>query len=550
MTSRSNVSSQPQESRRRTPAPKGLLGRIGAWLEDADRRILGVPARIMEPRLFFILAVVVLVALGLVMVYSASSIKGLLSDGENPASFFNTQLRSCVLGAVLCVFLAKLDYRKWMGGWPLYALCLLSVGLLLGVHLFGFDSHGATRWIRLGPISFQPSEFAKIYVVAAAAAILAQFWGDQARWDLKDFAWKGGLMVALPLALILFQPDKGTTLVLGLVILSLALMAGVPTRLVVGIAAVCAAGYLALSLKDDYSRQRLLVMFDPWADSNKTGYQLTQGFYGFGSGGLLGVGLGLGRQKYGYLPEAHNDMVFAVIGEELGLVGCLAVFALFGVLLVAGLRIAKQAPDLMGTLLASGITLLIFYSMVLNVAGVIGIFPQSGKALPFISYGGTALMATLMQVGVILSVSIHSRLPETVHDQRRRSLKVATGPAKRASGVEGSTAGEAQPRSLRLVEGGSSRQGPEARPQNTLGPARGSAAPAAEKRPSAKRRTSTSSAPKPRPRRGSGGWERIDLGPSSTERLRPHSGPQVRERRGSGRGSQRDPNRRNHGRRS
>ena len=549
MTTRSTVSSRPQESRRRAPASGGLVGHLRAWLDDTDRRILGVPARIMEPRLFFILATVLLVALGLVMVYSASSIKGLLSDGENPAAFFSSQLRSCVIGAICCILLARLDYRKWMSGWPLYGLCLLSVGLLLAVHLFGLDSHGATRWIRLGSFSFQPSEFAKIYVVAAAAAIFAQFFGDKARWDFREFAWKGGLMVVLPLALILFQPDKGTTLVLGLVILSLALMAGVEPKWVAGIAAICAVGYLALSLKDDYSRQRLLVMFDPWADSNKTGYQLTQGFYGFGSGGLLGVGLGLGRQKYGYLPEAHNDMVFAVIGEELGLVGCLVVFALFAVLLVAGLRIAKQAPDLMGTLLASGITLLIFYSMVLNVAGVIGIFPQSGKALPFISYGGTALMAALMQVGVVLSVSLHSHLPETVHDQRRRSLRVASAPAKRASGVEGSTAGEAQPRSLRLVEGGASRQEGPSRPQKELGSARALASLPAEKR-STKRRTSTSSAPKPRPRRSAGGWERIDLGPSSTERLRPSSGPQVRERRGQGRGSQKDPHRRNHGRHS
>lgn len=550
MTSRTNTSSRSQDSRRPTLASGGLRGRVSAWLADTDRRILGVPARIMEPRLCFILAVVLLVALGLVMVYSASSIKGLLSDGEDPAAFFSTQLKSCLLGGVCCFVLAKLDYHRWMSGWPLIGLCILSVGLLLGVHLFGMDSHGATRWIRLGPISFQPSEFAKIYVVAAAAAILAHLWGAQARWDFKEFAWKGGFMVVVPLLLILLQPDKGTTLVLGLVILSLALMAGVPTKYVGGIAAVCALGYLALSLKDDYSRQRLLVMFDPWADSNKTGYQLTQGFYGFGSGGLLGVGLGLGRQKYGYLPEAHNDMVFAVIGEELGLVGCLVVFALFAVLLVAGLRIAKQAPDHAGTLLAAGITLLIFYSMVLNVAGVLGVFPQSGKALPFISYGGTALMAALMQVGVVLSVSIHSSLPETVHDRRRRSLKVAADSAPKSSGVEGSSAGEAQPRSLRLVEGGFSRQESNTHPQRALGSARASAPSATEKHPPAKRRTSTSSAPKPRPRRSSGGWERIDLGPSSTERLRPRSAPQVRERRGSGRGSQKDPNRRNHGRHS
>lgn len=400
--------SRAQTSARRAPSPKkGPSAWVAVLRERMDREAANTPARIMAPRLALVLAVAALLALGLVMIFSASSIKGLLSDGQDPSSFLTRQVFTMVLGLVIAVVVASIDYHAWAQRY-LMGIWVFTLLVLLAVFALGMASHGATRWISLGPVSLQPSEFAKTVVVVVAAKIIDDYVSRGRPPTLKDFALRALWMVGMPLGLILLQPDKGTTLVVGLVVFCLALMAGVPKKPLLILGAACVVGYFLLSVATDYSRQRLLVMLDPFSDPNGAGYQLVQGFYAFGSGGLFGRGLGMGREKYSYLPEAHNDFIFAVIGEELGLVGCLAVIALFAVILWAGFRIAKNAPDLLGSLVASGCTLLLVFSMLLNVCGVIGIFPMSGKAIPFLSYGGSAVMGSLLTVGAIMSVSLNS----------------------------------------------------------------------------------------------------------------------------------------------
>ncbi|WP_417803050.1 FtsW/RodA/SpoVE family cell cycle protein, partial [Thermophilibacter provencensis] len=298
------------------------------------------------------------------------------------------------------------------------------------------------------------------------------------------------------------------TMVLGITIVTMGYLAGVPKRILAAFLVLGVLGFLGLSLKDDYSRQRLLTMLNPESDPYGAGYQLLQGFYAFGSGGLFGVGIGFSKQKYSYLPMAHNDFIFAVIGEECGLVGTLGLLAGFALFAWAGFRIALHAPDLAGRLIAAGCTTLVVIQMLLNVVGVIGIFPLSGKPIPFVSYGGSSVIASLMLAGMVVSVSVHSRLPETAHDGARRSLRVTEGDAADA-GL--SLVGEPLPRSARGVDAGRA-------PRLTVmdGGARGRAAGRGRGRPAGRVTTDAR------------GRRRVDLGPDAAERLRGRRGPRGR----------------------
>lgn len=484
----------------------------------SERTLFGVPERFMRPRVVLIAVVAVLVAFGLLMVYSASSVTALSSTGD-AAYYLKRQLMFVAAGTAVAVFLAVVDYRVWTGRFllPIWVVTVFLLGIVI---VAGTDNDmGATRWIDLGFFDLQPSEFAKITVIFTAAS-LAQRYFEEGSISWEDFLklLVGG--VAVPIVLIVLQPDKGSTLVLGLTIVVMGYLAGLDKRVLVAFLVMGFLGFLALSLKDDYSRQRLLTMLDPWSDPTGSGYQLIQGFYAFGSGGLLGVGVGFSRQKYSYLPMAHNDFIFAIIGEECGLVGTVGLLAGFAVFLWAGLEVARHAPDLAGRLVAAGCTSLVVIQMLLNVCGVLGLFPLSGKPIPFISYGGSSIMASLMLVGIVLSVSLHSRLPETAHDGVRGTWRVAS------AGDDGlSLVGEPRPRSARgsdassggrragftVVDGGA-RGGAARKPPSRSGaPARGG---------SGRARGSRGDAPRGRVSRDGNGRQRIDLGPSATDRLR------------------------------
>ena len=466
--------------------------------EGRGEKVFRVPERFMRPRLVLLAVTFVLVAFGLLMIYSSSSVSALLNTGD-AAYYLKRQLIFICGGSLVAAFLAFVDYRTWTQRF-LMPVWVVTIVLLVIVLVAGTDNDmGASRWINLGFFDLQPSEFAKITVVITAAA-LAERYFDEGSLSWGEFVKLMGAGVGLPLVLIVLQPDKGTTMVLGVTIVTLGYLAGVPKRILFGFLALGIVGFLALSLKDDYSRQRLLTMLDPWSDPYNTGYQLIQGFYAFGTGGLFGVGIGFSRQKYSYLPMAHNDFIFAIIGEECGLVGTLGLLAGFAVFAWAGMRIALHAPDLAGRLVASGCTALVVIQMLLNVAGVIGVFPLSGKPIPFVSYGGSSIIASLMLVGMILSVSIHSRLPETTHDSMRRSWQVE-GPS--GSGL--SLVGEPRPRSSR---GGSGRsEGSSPRLTVVDGGSR-------------TRTPSRGKKPRGRASGGSGGMRRIDLGPGAADRLR------------------------------
>ena len=479
------------------PRGRGPRGR-------AERTIFGVPERFMRPRLTLLAVVAILVGFGMLMVYSASSVTALRDTGD-AAYYLKRELLFVAVGAVAALVLARTDYHVWTQRLLMPVWVLTTV--LLGIVIFaGTDNNmGANRWIDLGFFDLQPSEFAKITIIVTAAA-LAQRYFEEGALDWGSFIKLLGVGVGLPLVLIVAQPDKGSTMVLALTIIVMGYLAGVQKRILVGFLVMGVVLFLALSLKDDYSRQRLLTMLDPWADRYDTGWQLVQGFYAFGSGGLLGVGVGFSRQKYSYLPMAHNDFIFAIIGEECGLVGTIGLLCGFAVFLWAGLQIARHAPDLAGRLVAAGCTSLVIIQMLLNVCGVLGLFPLSGKPIPFISYGGSSIIASLMLVGLIASVSTHSRLPETSHDSMRRSWQLEDD--RRAPGGSGlSFVGEPTARSAR----GASR---ERRPSGGFTVVVGGAG---------------RGAPHGRVTEGPGGRRRIDLGPSASDRLRGRGqGPRTR----------------------
>lgn len=509
-TYRSSAARQPRSSTRRS-SRGGSTGR-----SSVEKTILGVPERFMKPRLILIAVVIILTCFGFLMVYSASSITSLTSDAlsNDPAYYLKRQLIFAALGTGFAVFIASRDYHLW-GKRLVRIIWVLTIALLLLIFLpiAGSDAYGATRWIAIGPFTLQPSEFAKITIILVAADLAERYYDEQTM-DFQDFVKNLAVFVGVPLVLILLQPDKGSTLIIAATLIVMAYLAGMDRRWILVVLAVGVVGVLVLSLKDDYSRARIVTMLDPWSDPTGSGYQLIQGFYAFGSGGIFGVGLGMSKQKYSYLPMAYNDFIFAVVGEELGLVGTLGVLAAFGVLAWAGFRIARYAPDMCGRLIAAGCTSLIIIQLLVNVCGVLGIIPLSGKPVPFVSYGGSTIMSCLMLVGMIVSVSKHSTLPETVHDRSRQSWQFADGeegPRDASSSASPgiSLVGTPTPRSarprgdagagLRMVDGGSQAR-PQARPR------------------SGSSRTS-------RQGRYEGG--RIDLGPSAAERLRG---------RGSGRG--------------
>ncbi|HIU23489.1 MAG TPA: putative lipid II flippase FtsW [Candidatus Coprovicinus avistercoris] len=408
-----------------------------------------VPARFMQPRIMLIVATVLLVAFGLLMVYSASSVEALTSTGD-AAYYFKRQVLTTAVGVVAAIVLAKTDYHLWSQH-LLLVIWAIAIALLLFTAATGVATKGAVRWIEIAGISIQPSEFSKIVVVLAAANIAQHFFEEHDYSSSKMLLYLA-FGVVLPLGLILIQPDKGTTIILVVTLLVMAYLAGVPLRYIMLVLGLGGAFLLALILGDDYSRSRVLTALNPQADPYGAGYQLNQGLYAFGNGGLFGVGIGLSRQKYSYLPEAHNDFIFAVIGEECGLVGTLAVVGLFALFIWAGMRIARYASDLSGRLIAAGCTTLIGFQFLVNVCGILGITPMTGKPLPFISYGGSSIMSCLMLVGFIISVSRASNLPETVHDRRRSQLGVA--PTSPSTSQNQGGVPSMRPRGLTLVSGG------------------------------------------------------------------------------------------------
>jgi cell division protein FtsW len=373
-----------------------------------------------------------LVAFGLVMVYSATSASAALGNGD-PMSFLKRQAIYALIGVVAMTALARFDYHR---------LRYLAAPLLLGafalcaaVLVVAPQINGARRWFLLGPASFQPSELAKLALCLFAALYLAR---RPAPRTFGELLRPLGLVTALFCGLIVLEPDLGTTISVCVMMLAILLVAAVPVRLL-AIAAVLAAGVGMLAIwVEPYRRARVFSFLDPWSDAQGSGFQIVQAMIGIGSGGITGEGLGEGVQKVLYLPEAHTDMIFAVVGEELGLVGSALVIFGFAAFAFAGFRIAMRCRDPFGKLLAAGLTALVCGQATINLAAVLGIAPLTGIPLPFVSYGGSSLVVLLAGVGILLNIAVNGEVVTArVRDSGRRHGRSRSARARGRGGAAG-----------------------------------------------------------------------------------------------------------------
>ena len=354
----------------------------------------------------WLLTVVIgLVAFGLVMVYSASEALGYLWYG-NPSYFFEHQLIGVGLGGVAMVFLARFDYHRLRGlAKPAMAVMVLLLVAVLVPHL-GTQAYGAQRWFQVGPLSVQPSAISVCVVIVFLARWLDDRGGAvRSLHGVRDYMIVMGLVIALVLA----ERDLGSSIVIAGVAMVLLALGGALKRHLLLLLAALGAGGFALVDFVAYRADRVAHFLNPCADALGSGFQNCQALYALGSGGLTGVGLGNSVLKYDWLPEAHTDFIFAIIGEELGLIGTVAIVGAFLFLAWRGVRASLRAPDRFGALLAGGITAWICIEAFINVGAVTGVIPTTGIPLPFISYGGTALATSLAGMGILCNVSAQGR---------------------------------------------------------------------------------------------------------------------------------------------
>jgi cell division protein FtsW len=400
----------------------------------------------LEQRIL-VLVTLGLVAFGLVMVYSATSASAALGDGD-PMSYLKRQSVYALLGVALMVVASRFDYHRLRYLAP--PLLLVAIGLCVAVLVVAPEINGARRWFILGPASFQPSELAKLALCLFAAVYLAR--RRRPPQTLGELAKPLGILTGVLCGLILLEPDLGTTITLCGTMFAIFLVAGVPFRPLLAAAVVAVGVGLIAIWAEPYRRARVFSFLDPWSDAEGSGFQIVQALIGFGSGGFTGEGLGESVSKVLYLPEAHTDMIFAVIGEELGLVGSALVIGAFAAFAFAGFRVALHCQDQFGKLLAAGLTALVCGQASLNLAAVLGIAPLTGIPLPFVSYGGSSLVMLLASVGILLNIAVNGEVVRSrVPDRRRRDRRARAtrtrgrGRAPRARG-EGDLRRVAQPR--------------------------------------------------------------------------------------------------------
>jgi cell division protein FtsW len=385
----------------------------------------------LEWRLLF-LVTLALVAFGLVMVYSATSAPAAIGNGD-PNSYLKRQGAYALIGVLCLAFASRTTFRAWKGLAPL--LVLASLGLCLAVLLLGDPVNGARRWLAVGPAVFQPSELAKLALAVWAAAYLAR---RRAPQTLGELARPIGLLTGVFCALILLEPDLGTAICIVVMLGGLLLVAGTPVRTLVGAGAIAVCVGLAAIWLEPYRRARVLAFLNPWDDAQGAGYQAVQAQIGLASGGFLGKGLGESVQKIFYLPEAQTDMIFAIVGEELGLVGTTLVIGAYAAFAYAGLRVALVCADPFGKRLAAALTTLIAGQAAVNLAAVLGLAPLTGVPLPLVSAGGSSLVVTLTAVGILLNIaSGHGgRAAAAVPDRGRRDSRARAARARDRGGAE------------------------------------------------------------------------------------------------------------------
>ena len=350
----------------------------------------------------FLVILLLLLAVGLLMLYSASSAQSAYDTGYTSTTrYLQKQAICAVIGLIAMAVMSRIPADFWYRmAWPLY---VVSIVLLLMVLLFGQSVNGARRWINIGGIQFQPSEIAKFTMILLFARLTRGFGSRVKKFSHGVLGFGAALLgILIPLAL---EKHLSAIMLMGMVAVIMMFIAGThPKWLLMGAAAAAAFVIVYVSLMG-YAGDRVTAWIHPEQDPADTGYQILQSLYAIGSGGLFGLGLGKSRQKYLYLPFQYNDYIFAVICEELGLVGALLIIVLFAVLILRGYWIALQAQDRFSTVLTAGLITLIAVQTVLNLCVVTNLLPSTGIALPFFSYGGTALAVNLGEMGIVLSVS-------------------------------------------------------------------------------------------------------------------------------------------------
>ena len=345
---------------------------------------------------------IILALVGLVMVFSASAVVA-GNRFHDPGYFLKRQLAWLAFGFLLLHLASHIDYVWWKRlSIPLLGLTVVLLVMVL-IPSLGVSAKGARRWLRLGPISVQPAEIAKLVAVMYLAAYLAKK-EDRLTGFLSGLA-PALLIIGVLGGLVLLEPDLGTVVVMGSVAIGLLFLGGARLSHLLSLGLCAVPAVLVLVLSSSYRRQRLMTFLAPWKDASDAGFQITQSFLAFGSGGLFGVGLGEGKQKLFFLPEAHTDFVLALVGEELGLIGTGVIILLFALFAIRGFQVAARARMPFGRYLGMGITLLIGVQALINACVVTGLVPTKGLTLPFVSYGGSSLVTCMFGVGILLNIS-------------------------------------------------------------------------------------------------------------------------------------------------
>ncbi len=369
-----------------------------AAVRDAHRRAKGHSRAIG----FLLIPVGLLLVVGLGSILSASSVLGLRESGDG-LFYIKRQITWMVVGLFGLVVAALIPLRWWRKmAFPLF---VGTVGLLIAVLLVGVRSNGAQRWLHVGPITVQPSEIAKLTTVLFLATLVSRRESSMNR--IRDFFWPVAGSVGIVVSLVIVQPDLGTTLLVAAGAFAVLIASAAPFPYIIGSALLGGTAALGAAMVSPYRWARITAFLDLQSDPLGSSYQAVQSLVALGTGGLWGVGLGASRARWSFLPNAHTDFVFSILGEETGLAGSLTVVLLFMLLTFAGTAIALRASDRFGRLLAIGITTWIAAQAIVNIGGVTGILPITGVPLPFVSFGGTALVMSMVGVGVLVSVARH-----------------------------------------------------------------------------------------------------------------------------------------------
>lgn len=389
----------------------------------SQSRFKSAPVQVMVPRLMVIISTVFLVVVGLVMVYSASSITAMVEEGDS----FGEALKQLIfvgaglVGCAAAIYFFKDRDRALFVTAIFWVICFLGV---IATAFVGTAALGAKRWILIGGMSIQFSEFMKIAIVLMTARVASEY--QDGLFTPGQAALRVAIFALLPMGLVfILQSDMGTTIITFVAVLVVIYQAGFPRSFILTILAVALVVAFASIIGKSYRADRLATFMDPWSDAQGTGYQLIHSYKALAAGGLLGLGVGNSYEKLLYLPEAETDFIFAIVGEEMGLIGTAAVIIAFLLFLYGSFKIAEGAQSSFHGIAVAALAVMVVFQAFLNISCVVGLVPTTGKPLPFISSGGSSMMSSLIIVGLIMAVSL-SQDTEEEPRQRRENLRVVS----------------------------------------------------------------------------------------------------------------------------